>query len=89
MLRKIDPTQTQAWQSLNKQHQKMRSVQIKDLFAGNPGRFDRFSQKFEDILLDYSKNLYDEETFELLLKLAEEVDLKPAIEAMFSGQSNQ
>ena len=87
MLRKIDPTQTQAWQSLNKQHQKMRSVQIKDLFAGNPGRFDRFSQKFEDILLDYSKNLYDEETFELLLKLAEEVDLKPAIEAMFSGQS--
>ena len=87
MLRKIDPTQTQAWQSLNKQHQKMRSIQIKDLFAGNPGRFDRFSQKFEDILLDYSKNLYDEETFELLLKLAEEVDLKPAIEAMFSGQS--
>ena len=87
MLRKIDPTQTHAWQSLNKQHQKMRSVQIKDLFAGNPGRFDRFSQKFEDILLDYSKNLFDEETFESLLKLAEEVDLKPAIEAMFSGQS--
>ena len=87
MLKKIDPTQTQAWQSLNKQQQKMKTVQIKDLFAGNPDRFDRFSQKFEGMVVDYSKNLFDEETFELLLKLAGEVDLKPAIEAMFSGQS--
>ena len=87
MLKKIDPTQTQAWQSLNKQQQKMKTLQIKDLFAGNPDRFDRFSQRFEGMVVDYSKNLFDEETFELLLKLAGEVDLKPAIEAMFSGQS--
>ena len=87
MLKKIDPTQTQAWKSLTSQYDKMKSVQMKDLFAADSGRFDNFSQKFEGILVDYSKNIIDDETFGLLLELAEEVDLKSAIAAMFSGQS--
>ena len=87
MLKKINPTQTQAWQSLNNQYEKMKSVQMKDLFASDPGRFNSFSQKFENILVDYSKNIIDQETFKLLLEIAAEVDLKSAITAMFAGEA--
>lgn len=87
MLKKINPTQTQAWQSLNNQYEKMKSVQMKALFASDPGRFNSFSQKFENILVDYSKNIIDQETFKLLLEIAAEVDLKSAITAMFAGEA--
>ena len=87
MLKKINPTQTQAWQSLNNQYEKMKSVQMKALFASDPGRFNSFSQKFENILVDYSKNIIDQDTFKLLLEIAAEVDLKSAITAMFAGEA--
>ncbi|MCG8322201.1 MAG: glucose-6-phosphate isomerase [Cytophagales bacterium] len=87
MLKKINPTQTQAWQSLSNQYEKMKSVQMKDLFASDPGRFNSFSQKFENILVDYSKNIIDQKTFKLLLEIAAEVDLKSAITAMFAGEA--
>ena len=86
MLEKINPTQTKAWKSLSDQYQKMKSVQMKDLFAADPARFDNFSQSFEGMLVDYSKNIIDDETFRLLLELAEGSGLGAAISAMFAGQ---
>ena len=86
MLAKINPTHTQAWKQLLEKYHAMKSVHMRDLFANDAERFDRFSLTFEDILLDYSKNILDEETMNLLLKLAEETELKSGIEQMFSGQ---
>lgn len=85
MLLKINPTQTEAWKQLEAHFQQMQSVHMKELFSEDPQRFDRFSIQFEDILLDYSKNIIRKETLELLQKLAEETKLKDAIEAMFTG----
>ncbi|MCL4127440.1 UNVERIFIED_CONTAM: hypothetical protein GTU68_015500 [Idotea baltica] len=64
----------------------MQSVQMRDLFANDSQRFEKFSLKFEDILVDYSKNILDESTLGLLSNLAEEVELKAAIEKMFTGE---
>lgn len=85
-LKKINPTQTEAWKKLQEHFKEMKSVQMRDLFADDPDRFAKFSLKFNDILLDYSKNIITEETMSLLLKLAEEIELKDAIEKMFTGE---
>jgi len=64
----------------------MKQRHIKDMFRDDPERFSRFSVRFEDMLVDYSKNLIDERTMKLLFGLAEEAGLKDAIEAMFTGK---
>ncbi len=86
MLKRINPTETAAWKALESHFQTMENVQMKDLFAQKEGRFKQFSTTFEDILVDYSKNRITQETLDLLLQLAEEVDLKDAIAQMYSGQ---
>ncbi|HTN38716.1 MAG TPA: glucose-6-phosphate isomerase [Arachidicoccus sp.] len=86
MLPKINPTTTQAWILLKKHYQEeMSQTQIKNLFARDEGRFDQFSLEFNQILFDYSKNLINPKTISLLLALAEDCQVGPAIEAMFSG----
>jgi len=60
-------------------------VPMRQLFARDPERFNRFSIKFEEMLVDFSKNRLTEETIGLLLELAESCKLKEAIEKMFSG----
>jgi len=84
---KINPTQTSAWRSLTDHAAQTKARQIKDLFAADPQRFDTFSLRFGDILLDYSKNNISEETKNLLLQLAEETQLRQAIDAMFAGEA--
>ncbi|MEM1120070.1 MAG: glucose-6-phosphate isomerase [Bacteroidota bacterium] len=86
MLKRINPTETAAWKALAQHFQKMESVQMKELFAENEQRFEQFSLIFEDILLDFSKNRITQETLDLLLQLAEEVDLKNAIAQMYNGE---
>ncbi|HEX37515.1 MAG TPA: glucose-6-phosphate isomerase [Candidatus Cloacimonetes bacterium] len=85
MLRKINPTKTNAWQKLEKRHDAMQHASMKEMFAQDADRFKKFSIQFGDMLLDYSKNIIDEETMELLLELAQECELKDAIEKMFTG----
>ncbi|MBN9311521.1 MAG: glucose-6-phosphate isomerase [Chryseobacterium sp. 39-10] len=85
MFPKINPTQTQAWQALTA-HFAQNDFELRTLFQYNPDRFQQFSVQRENYLFDYSKNLIDDTTFELLLKLAEECQLKEAINAMFSGE---
>ena len=85
MLPKINPTQTNAWKALNN-HFAQNDFELRTLFQYNPERFNQFSVKRENYLFDFSKNLIDEKTFELLQDLAKECDLKSAIEAMFTGE---
>ncbi len=86
MLPKINPTSTQAWLLLKKhQKEEMQRVHMKTLFENDPERFKKFSLCFSDILFDYSKNIIIPKTMQLLLLLAEECNVKAAIEAMFSG----
>jgi glucose-6-phosphate isomerase len=63
----------------------MRNVHMRDLFAADPERFDKFSLRFEDILVDFSKNRIDAETIAMLMNLAREVDLPDGIAKMFAG----
>ncbi|MEL7194371.1 MAG: glucose-6-phosphate isomerase [Bacteroidota bacterium] len=85
MLNTTHPTQSAAWEKLQAHFQDMKDVHMKDLFAQDPARFQRFSLQFEDILLDYSKNRITADTLQALQELAEAQDLKDAIEKMFSG----
>ena len=86
MLKKIDPAKTKAWQSLLSHFEWMKEVPMKDLFREDPERFKKFSFRFNDILVDCSKNRITEETLGLLLGLAEEAGLQEGIEEMFSGE---
>ncbi|UOE40920.1 glucose-6-phosphate isomerase [Chryseobacterium suipulveris] len=85
MLPKINPTRTKAWQELNA-HFAQNDFELRTLFQYNPERFNQFSVRRENYLFDFSKNLIDGRTFELLQNLAEECKLKEAISAMFSGE---
>ena len=82
----MNPTQTTAWKALKKHHQEIKRVQMKNLFAQDARRFQKFSLKFEEMLVDFSKNRINSETVKLLLQLAKETQLQAAIEDMFSGK---
>ena len=81
----MKPTHLQSWHKLSEHYHYNSSLQMRDLFANDPHRFDRFSVRFNDILLDYSKNRITDETLGLLLWLAHESGLKEAIGNMFGG----
>ena len=85
MLKKINPTTTNAWKALALHFQKTKDLQMKDLFANDPERFQEFSLQVEDILVDFSKNRITKETIDLLLDLAKETQVTDAIEQMFTG----
>ena len=59
---------------------------MRELFESDPARFEKYSLTFEEILVDYSKNIVNDEALSLLLQLAQEVGLKEAIESMFRGE---
>src|ERR1700761_3999252 len=86
MLPNIDFTTTEAYKYLADHYVDIAPQHMKDLFKADSQRFAKFSTSFEDILLDYSKNRINDETFALLIQLAKECKLKDAIEAMFSGE---
>ncbi|EOT5132592.1 glucose-6-phosphate isomerase [Escherichia coli] len=86
-MKNINPTQTAAWQALQKHFDDMKDVTIADLFAKDGDRFSKFSATFDDqMLVDYSKNRITEETLAKLQDLAKECDLAGAIKSMFSGE---
>ena len=87
MLSNINPTTTKSWRKLAKQKKAIETTNIKTLFAEDPKRFDTFSVMFEDILLDYSKNIITQKTLNLLLELANECELKDAINRMYAGEA--
>lgn len=86
-MKNINPTQTAAWQALQKHFDEMKDVTIADLFAKDGDRFSKFSATFDDqMMVDYSKNRITEETLAKLQDLAKECDLAGAIKSMFSGE---
>jgi glucose-6-phosphate isomerase len=85
MLPTINPTKTSAWAKLSNHYEAMKTAQMKQLFEENPHRFDQLSLQFQDILLDFSKNIITQQTLDLLLELAEETKVQQAIEQMFAG----
>ncbi|MBX2842716.1 MAG: glucose-6-phosphate isomerase [Flammeovirgaceae bacterium] len=85
MLPKINPTLTHAWKELTVDHEVLKREDIKKLFEQDPERFNKYSITFEEILVDFSKNILDESVMEHLLDLAGEVRLLDGIENMFAG----
>lgn len=85
-LSKINPTTTSAWQKLNHHYAKMQNNSIKELFANDAKRAENFHIQWKDFLIDYSKNNITQETVDLLLELAQEVDLKQSISDYFNGE---
>jgi glucose-6-phosphate isomerase len=85
MLPKTNPSATAAWKKLAAHYGAMKRVHMKRLFAEDPERFRNFSIRFDDILVDYSKNRITAETLRLLHDLAEACGLKDAIGRMFAG----
>src|SRR5215210_4697462 len=87
MFPKINPTNTQAWLLLKRHYdEEMQRTHLRKLFSADADRFNKFSTLFEDILFDYSKNIINNKTLQLLLQLAEECRIKDGIEAMFNGE---
>lgn len=80
-----DLTQSTVWLALAHHRQQMEGVHLRDLFAQDATRFERFSLRFDDILFDYSKNRITKNTLDLLVALARQASVDNAIEAMFSG----
>ncbi len=81
-----DLEHTPAWKALKSHYQEAAGLHMRDLFAQNPQRFERFSLMSGEILFDYSKNRVTDETMSLLIDLAEQAGLKEKTEAMFSGE---
>jgi glucose-6-phosphate isomerase len=74
-----------AWKALERHHGQIAGRHLRELFAADPGRAERFTVEAAGLFLDYSKNRISEETVRLLLQLGEESDLRGRIDAMFRG----
>ncbi len=86
MLPTINPTSTAAWKALEDYFKTFEGTKMKDLFNKDARRFDKYSIKFEDMLVDFSKNIVDEKVFSLLIQLAHECGLKEAIKSQIGGE---
>ena len=78
-------TKLPAWSALQNHFEYFKDIHLNDLFL-NENRFSDFSIQLNDILLDFSKNRINSDTFRLLLNLAKETNVRSAIDAMFSGE---
>jgi len=82
----INPTSTDSWKKLKEHFNDVKDVHMKDLFAEDKDRANKFTIKWDDFYVDFSKNRITSETFKYLLELADDVKLKAAIESQFSGE---
>ena len=79
-------TKSPAWQALAQHHEHAKTLQMRALFAEDPGRFDRFSLEVGDLFVDYSKHRITAETMRLLLALAEQQGVASWRDKMFAGE---
>ncbi|MBY0426723.1 MAG: glucose-6-phosphate isomerase, partial [Cytophagales bacterium] len=79
-------TQLSSWKNLQDHYGDIKDVHMRKLFEHESNRFEKFSVRFNDILLDYSKNRITEKTLSMLFSLATESGLKEKTEKMFSGE---
>lgn len=78
-------TSSKAWSALEDHHRQIQNYSLRDAFAEDTNRFNKFSIYFNDILFDYSKNRITDQTISLLADLARDAKLQDKIEAMYSG----
>jgi glucose-6-phosphate isomerase len=84
-LQNTNPTTTLAWQKLQKHFQEMNTASMKEMFLEDKTRAAKFHFNWNDFIVDYSKNIINQETINLLLELANEAQLKDAIAKYFAG----
>ena len=84
-LNTINPTETSAWKKLQAHYTEMQKASMTAMFQADPSRTEKFHLKWNDFLVDYSKNRINQETLNLLLELANETGLKNAITDYFEG----
>lgn len=80
-------TQRPAWKALEAHYQAIKGMHLRQFFADDPKRGERFTAEAAGLYLDYSKNRITDETLHLLVQLAEECGLRERIEAMFRGDA--
>lgn len=86
-MKNINPTTTNAWKELEDHFKKIENEHMRDMFKNDEDRAAKFTMQWEDFYVDISKNRITEDTRGLLLKLAEECNLKEAIDSYFSGEA--
>jgi glucose-6-phosphate isomerase len=74
------------WKSLEQDYRTTRALHLRDLFAADPERGQRYSLEAAGLYLDYSKNRVTDETLQALLRLAEARDVAGAAASMFAGE---
>jgi glucose-6-phosphate isomerase len=84
-LAQINPTGTLAWEKLNQHYAQIKNISLKEMFVNDATRAEKFNIQWHDFLVDFSKNILNQETLNLLLDLAKEVQLEAAIAQYFNG----
>src|SRR5688572_10702266 len=79
-------TERPAWKALEAHYKHIAELHLRTLFAQDPKRGERMTAEAVGLYLDYSKNLVTDETLKLLVRLAEESDLRGRIDAMLRGE---
>ena len=79
------PTQTEEWKAIHAHYRQVKNLHLRDLFAAEPDRAERFTVETAGLYLDYSKNRITADTMALLIALARRSGLTERIEAMFRG----
>ncbi|WP_075340452.1 glucose-6-phosphate isomerase [Tenacibaculum agarivorans] len=85
-LKNYNPTKTNSWYKLSEHFNASQNIVLKELFQNEENRKGKFSIVLDDLEVDYSKNKITQETIDLLVELANEVELKDAIEKYFTGE---
>jgi glucose-6-phosphate isomerase len=80
-----NPTETNSWKKLEEHFKAMKEASMQEMFAKDNGRADKFNLQWNDFLIDYSKNIINQETIAYLIELANEMGLKSAIQEYFQG----
>jgi len=86
-LQNTNPSGTAAWQALQDHYAEMQNASMQEMFAADTQRAQKFHIKWNDFLVDYSKNIINEQTLTLLQNLAKEADLTGAIQSYFDGDA--
>lgn len=86
-MKNINPTKTEAWKKLEAHYNETKDQSLKSLFENDSERAAKFTTKWEDFYVDFSKNKITEETKSLLIDLANECGLKEAMDAYFGGEA--
>ncbi len=79
-------TQFPTWQKLCAHQKTVAPLHMRDLFAADPKRFEKYSLRFDDLLFDYSKHRITDETLPLLLQMAREAKIEEWRDSMFAGE---